>query len=45
MSAAVLWRLANVLQVDVRYFFDGLETNAPPSETRMVEDDQQRSTG
>jgi transcriptional regulator with XRE-family HTH domain len=25
MSAAVLWRLAKVLDVDVRYFFDGLE--------------------
>ena len=25
MSAAVLWRLAIVLDVDVRYFFEGLE--------------------
>src|SRR5881628_1308386 len=25
MSAAVLWRLSKVLDVDVRYFFDGLE--------------------
>jgi len=24
MSAAVLWKLANLLDVDVRYFFDGL---------------------
>jgi len=24
MSAAVLWKLANLLNVDVRYFFDGL---------------------
>ena len=24
MSAAVLWKLANLLEVDVRYFFDGL---------------------
>ena len=25
MSAAVLWRLSNVLDVDVRYFFEGLD--------------------
>jgi transcriptional regulator with XRE-family HTH domain len=30
MSAAVLWRLSNLLDVDVRYFFDGL---ADPSES------------
>lgn len=24
MSAAVVWKLANILDVDVRYFFDGL---------------------
>jgi transcriptional regulator with XRE-family HTH domain len=24
MSAAVLWKLSNLLDVDVRYFFDGL---------------------
>jgi transcriptional regulator with XRE-family HTH domain len=45
MSAAVLWRLAKVLQVDVRYFFDGLESNAPPPGPRLIEDDRQRSTG
>ena len=31
MSAAVLWRLANLLEVDVRYFFDGLPGSAPPA--------------
>jgi transcriptional regulator with XRE-family HTH domain len=30
MSAAVLWRLSNLLDVDVRYFFDGL---TDPSES------------
>ena len=45
MSAAVLWRLAKVLQVDVRYFFDGLETSAPTSAPRLIEDDRQHSAG
>jgi transcriptional regulator with XRE-family HTH domain len=43
MSAAVLWRLAKVLQVDVRYFFDGLETTTQPSATQLIEDDRQAS--
>jgi transcriptional regulator with XRE-family HTH domain len=31
MSAACLWKLATVLEVDVRYFFDGLtEIGGPP---------------
>jgi transcriptional regulator with XRE-family HTH domain len=30
MSAAVLWKLAKILDVDVRYFFDGLAEIAPP---------------
>lgn len=29
MSAAVLWKLAKILDVDVRYFFDGLAEIAP----------------
>jgi len=45
MSAAVLWRLATVLQVDVRYFFDGLEINAQPSAPQLIEDDRQASAG
>jgi transcriptional regulator with XRE-family HTH domain len=45
MSAAVLWRLANVLQVDVRYFFDGLETTGQPPGARLIDDDRQRSAG
>lgn len=31
MSAAVLWKLAKILDVDVRYFFDGLSEIAPSS--------------
>ncbi len=35
MSAAVLWKLANLLEVDVRYFFDGLgELTAPSQASR-----------
>ena len=35
MSAAVLWKLATVLDVDVRYFFDGLAELGPqPSASR-----------
>ncbi len=30
MSAACLWKLAKVLKVDVRYFFDGLAEIGPP---------------
>ncbi|MGZ3404609.1 MAG: helix-turn-helix domain-containing protein, partial [Phenylobacterium sp.] len=45
MSAAVLWRLAKVLQVDVRYFFDGLESNGPVPAARLIEDDRERSAG
>ena len=45
MSAAVLWRLAKVLQVDVRYFFDGLETHGQPPGVDLVEDDRQQSAG
>ena len=29
MSAAVLWKLAKILDVDVRYFFDGLSELGP----------------
>ena len=29
MSAAVLWKLSKILDVDVRYFFDGLAEIAP----------------
>ena len=29
MSAAVLWKLSKILDVDVRYFFDGLAEVAP----------------
>ena len=29
MSAAVLWKLTKILDVDVRYFFDGLAEHAP----------------
>jgi transcriptional regulator with XRE-family HTH domain len=29
MSAAVLWKLAKILDVDVRYFFDGLADIGP----------------
>ena len=43
MSAAVLWRLAKVLQVDVRYFFDGLEINPRPSDARLIQGDGERS--
>ena len=43
MSAAVLWRLAKVLQVDVRYFFDGLEISTRPSDARLIQDDGERS--
>ncbi len=45
MSAAVLWRLAKVLQVDVRYFFDGLEGAGQPPVAGLVEDDRQQSAG
>jgi transcriptional regulator with XRE-family HTH domain len=30
MSAAVLWKLSKILEVDVVYFFDGLAELAPP---------------
>ena len=30
MSAAMLWKLAKILDVDVRYFFDGLTDISPP---------------
>ena len=43
MSAAVLWRLSKVLQVDVRYFFDGLESNGQPLDGRLIDDDRQHS--
>jgi transcriptional regulator with XRE-family HTH domain len=29
MSAAMIWRLAHVLQVETRYFYDGLEQRKP----------------
>jgi transcriptional regulator with XRE-family HTH domain len=45
MSAAVLWRLAKVLQVDVRYFFDGLEAGAHAPGPPLIEDDRERSAG
>jgi transcriptional regulator with XRE-family HTH domain len=45
MSAAVLWRLAKVLQVDVRYFFDGLEAHPQAAGPRLIEDDRERSAG
>ncbi|MFL5296287.1 MAG: helix-turn-helix domain-containing protein [Phenylobacterium sp.] len=37
MSAAVLWKLSAVLQVDVRYFFDGLSDRAPLDAERVAD--------
>jgi len=43
ISAAQLWRLAQALEVDVRYFFDGLLDERPltcgPSSARAAEAD------
>jgi len=43
MSAAVLWRLSKVLQVDVRYFFEGLETQGQSPVMGLSEDERQPS--
>ena len=36
MSAAVLWKLAVLLEVDIRYFFDGLADLATPDGSARV---------
>jgi len=36
MSAAVLWKLSNLLEVDVRYFFDGLSDVPVPPHTGLM---------
>jgi transcriptional regulator with XRE-family HTH domain len=36
MSAAVLWKLATLLDVDIRYFFDGLGESSAHAENRVA---------
>jgi len=43
MSAAVLWKLAKVLQVDIRYFFDGLDSVTHRTSHADNPDDEQHA--
>ncbi|MGZ3377599.1 MAG: helix-turn-helix domain-containing protein [Phenylobacterium sp.] len=43
ISAAMLWRVASGLGVDVQYFYEGLESVAAPGAPRSPSDVERRS--